>query len=77
MTERVFQCVHIDAMLSRHLVAPVLVFVYLMYTNVVHKEFKIIIRKDRLIIWTCVLFSCIYMLVAVVRNCSRRMYMKY
>ena len=77
MNERLVQRVHIDAMLSRHFVAPVLVFVYLMYTNVLHKEFKIIIRKDRLIVWTCLLFSCVYMLVAAVRNCSRRMYMKY
>ena len=77
MTESVDQRVHTDGMLSRHLVAPVLVFMYLLYTNVVHKEFQIVIRKCRLIVWTCVLFSSVYMLVAAVRNCSRRMYMKY
>ena len=68
MNDRVVQCVHIDAMLSRHLVAPVLVFVYLMYTNVVHKEFKIVIRKDELIVWTCVLLSvyiCLWLLLEI------------
>jgi len=67
MTKRVDQRVHMDGMLSRHLVAPVLVFMYLMYTDVVHKEFKIVIRKD-LIVWTYVLFSSVYLLVTAVRN---------
>ena len=59
MAEGMDQCVHIDCMLSRHLVAPVLVFRHLMWTKVVHKEFKIVIRKGRLIVWTYVLFSSV------------------
>jgi hypothetical protein len=45
MNDRVVQRVHIDGTLSHHLVAPVLVFVYLMYTDVVHKEFKLLLDK--------------------------------
>lgn len=77
MTEKVDQRVHIDGMLSHHLVSLVLVFMYLTYTNAVHKELKIFIGKGRLIVWTYVLFICVYLLVAAVRNCSRRMYTKY